>query len=110
MDIINNFYAMEQISAPGESPITVNRRSDTLTVQLEGNFVGASVQLMGCSDLQNEEFHVITGFDSSFGLIDEMKTAGIYTFPIEGMGKFKFNVSAINAGSLSVFCRMTTGG
>lgn len=110
MDILNNFYAMESVSAPGESPITVNRRSDTLTVQIEGDFSGASVQLMGCSDLQNEEFHVITGFDTSFGIIDNMETTGIYTFPIEGMGKFKFNVSAIASGSLSVFCRMTTGG
>ena len=110
MDILNNFYAVELISAPGESPVTVNRRGDTLTVQLEGIFTGASVQLLGCSDLQNDEFHPIVGFDSSFGLVDTMAEAGIYTFPIEGMGKFKFNIAAIGSGSLSVFCRVTTGG
>ena len=110
MDILNNFYAIKEASAPTTSEETWNRQGDTLTVQLEGNFVGAEVKILGCSDLEIEEFHPITGFDSSFGLTDTMKTAGLYTFPIEGMGKFKVEVAAINGGSMSVFCRVTTGG
>ena len=110
MDILNNFYAIKDASTPTTSEETWNRRGDTLTVQLEGNFVGAEVKVLGCSDLEIEEFHPITGFDSSFGLTETVKTAGLYTFPIEGMGKFKVEVAAINGGSMSVFCRVTTGG
>lgn len=110
MDILNNFYAIKDATAPTTSEETWNRRGDTLTVQLEGSFVGAKVKILGCSDLESQEFHPITGFDSSFGLTDTMETAGLYTFPIEGMGKFKVEIAAINSGSLSVFCRMTTGG
>lgn len=110
MDILNNFYAIKDASVPTTSKETWNKRGDTLTVQLEGDFVGAEVKVLGCSDLEVEEFHPITGFDSSFNLTGIMKTAGFYTFPIDGLGKFKIEVSAINGGSLSVFCRVTTGG
>ena len=98
MDILNNFYAIKDASAPTTSEETWNRRGDTLTVQLEGNFVGAEVKILGCSDLEIEEFHPITGFDSSLGLKDTMKTAGFYTFRMEGMGEFKVKVAAINGG------------
>ena len=110
MDILNNFYAIKDASAPTTSKETWNKLGDTLTVQLEGNFVGAEVKVLGCSDLEVGEFHPITGFDSSFNLTGTMKTAGLYTFPIEGVGKFKVEVAAINGGSMSVFCRVTTGG
>lgn len=110
MDILNNFYAIKDASAPATSEETWNRRGDTLTVQLEGDFAGAAVKVLGCSDLESNEFHTITGFDSSFSLADTMKTAGIYTFPIDGMGKFKIELSAIDGGSMSAFCRVTAGG
>ena len=110
MDILNNFYAIKDASTPTTSKETWNKRGDTLTVQLEGSFVGAEVKVLGCSDLEIEEFHPITGFDSSFNLTDTMKVAGLYTFPIDGMGKFKIDIVAINGGAMSVFCRVTTGG
>lgn len=109
MDILNNFYAIKDASAPTTSKETWNKRGDTLTVQLEGNFTGVAAKVLGCSDLESNEFHTITGFDSSFNLADAMKTAGIYTFPIDGMGKFKIKLSAINSGFMSAFCRVTTG-
>ena len=110
MDILNNFYAIKNASAPTTSKETWNKRGDTLTVQLEGNFSGASVRVLGCSDLESNEFHPLTGFDSSFNIIDTMRSAGIYTFPIEGMGKFKIDATEIDGDSMSAFCRVTTGG
>lgn len=110
MDILNNFYAIKDASAPTTGKETWNKRGDTLTVQLEGNFTGVEARVLGCSDLESNEFHPITGFDSLFNLVDAMKTSGIYTFPIDGMGKFKVDLSAINGGSMSAFCRVTTGG
>lgn len=110
MDILNNFYAIKDASAPTTSKEMWNKRGDTLTVQLEGAFTGAEAKVLGCSDLESDEFHPITGFDVAFNLVDTMKTAGIYTFPIGGMGKFKIELSAINGGAISAFCRVTTGG
>lgn len=110
MDILNNFYAIKDASAPTTGKETWNKRGDTLTIQLEGTFTGVEAKVLGCSDLESDEFHTITGFDSSFNLVDTMGAAGIYTFPIGGMGKFKIELSAINSGAVSAFCRVTTGG
>lgn len=109
MDILNNFYAIKDSSSPMISKETWNKRGDTLTVQIEGNFNG-EVKVVGCSDLEANEFHYISGFDSSFNIIDTMSTNGIYTFPIDGMGKFRIEVASLYSGTVSVFCRVTTGG
>ena len=110
MDILNNFYAIKDASTPTTSKETWNKRGDTLTVQLEGNFVGAEDKVLGCSDLEIEEFHPITGFDSSFNLTDTMKTAGLYTFPIDGMGIFLIVFVSIFGFFFFVFWRVTKGG
>ena len=109
MDILNNFYALKDTTAPMESAPTTNIQAETLTVQVEGTGNGISLQLLGCSDLKSDEYHVMTGFTSDFNITSEMTENGIYTFPVDGMGRFKFNLTAISGGSVTVFCRMTTG-
>ena len=109
MNILNNFYALKDANAPMSGPETWNKRGDTLTVQAEGTFTG-ELLVLGCSDLESEEYHVLSGFDSSFNIVDKMVAAGIYTFPIEGMGKYRVKLNAISGGKVSAFCRVTTGG
>lgn len=109
MDILNNFYALKDATAPMESETTTNIQAETLTVQVEGTGTGISLQLLGCSDLKSDEYHVMTGFTSDFKIANEMTANGIYTFPVDGMGRFKFNLAAVGGGSVTVFCRMTTG-
>ena len=109
MDILNNFYALKDATAPMESETTTNVQAETLTVQVEGTGAGVSLQLLGCSDLKSDEYHVMTGFTSDFKITNEMTENGIYTFPVGRMGRFKFNLAAIGGGSVTVFCRMTTG-
>ena len=108
-DILNNFYALKDATSPMESETTTNVRAETLTVQVEGTGTGISLQLLGCSDLKSEEYHVMTGFTSDFKITNEITENGIYTFPVDGMGRFKFNLAAVGGGSVTVFCRMTTG-
>lgn len=107
MEIMNNFYALKDATAPMESEATVNVKGETLTVQVDGNGDGISLQLMGCADLKSDEYYAITGFTSDFAMTDTISAKGIYTFPIDGLGRFKFNLSAIGSGSITVFCRMT---
>lgn len=47
MDILNNFYAIKDASTPTTSKETWNKRGDTLTVQLEGDFVGQKLKFSG---------------------------------------------------------------
>ena len=107
MEIMNNFYALKDATAPMESEATVNVKGETLTVQVDGNGDGISLRLMGCADLKSDEYYAITGFASDFEMIDTITANGLYTFPIDGLGRFKFNLSAIGGGSVTVFCRMT---
>ena len=107
MEILNNFYALKDVSAPMESDFTTNIKGETLTVQVEGTGNGISLQLMGCPDLKSDEYHAMTGFTSDFNSVGEITGNGIYTFPIDGLGRFKFNLSAIGGGSVTVFCRLT---
>lgn len=109
MDILNNFYALKDAAAPTEGPETWNKRGDTLTVQVEGTFNG-ELQVLGCSDLESDEYHALSGFDSSFNIVDTMTASGIYTFPIDGMGKYVIKLNSIASGKVSAFCRVTTGG
>lgn len=109
MDILNNFYALKDATVPMEGPETWNKRGDTLTVQVEGTFSG-EIQVLGCSDLESDEYHALSGFDSSFNIVDTMSASGIYTFPIDGMGKYVIKLNSIASGKVSAFCRVTTGG
>ena len=40
MDILNNFYALKDATAPMESETTTNIQAETLTVQVEGTGTG----------------------------------------------------------------------
>lgn len=109
MEIMNNFYAFKDVTAPAESEPTVNIKGESLTVQVDGTGTGVSLQLMGCADLKSDEYYTITGFTSNFETTDTITANGLYTFSIDGLGRFKFSLSAIGGGSVTVFCRMTTG-
>lgn len=106
MEIMNNFYAFKDATTPAESEPTINIKGESVTVQVDGTGTGISLQLVGCADLKSNEYYVITGFDSGFKTIDTITTNGLYTFPVDGLGRFKLNLSAINEGSVTVFCRM----
>ena len=110
MDILNNFYAFEGASEAAESEPTTNVKAETLTVQVEGTATSMSLEVLGCSDLKSDEYHVLTGFTSDFNLTSEMTANGIYTFPVDGLGRFKLNLTSVSGGEVTVFCRMTTGG
>ena len=110
MHILNNFYALQGESNATESETTTNVKAETLTVQVEGTATSMSLEVLGCSDLKSDEYHVLTGFTSDFNLTSEMTANGIYTFPVDGLGRFKFNLTSVSGGEVTVFCRMTTGG
>lgn len=102
----NKFYAYEGDLINGESKVTSNNSAETLTVQVD-NLTG-SLELYGAVDLTSDNFYKISGYTLGFSIIDKITADGIYNFPIEGMGKFKFEATNTNA-DLKVFCRMTKG-
>ena len=110
MQILNNFYAFEGASEAAESEPTTNVKAETLTVQIEGSATSMSLKVLGCSDLRSDEYQVLPGVTSDFSLTSEMTANGLYTVPVEGMGRFKFDLASVSGGEVTVFCRMTTGG
>lgn len=104
---INGFYAYKGDLTNGESKPTFNNGAETLTIQVDG--LAGKITLHGAVDTHSDIFYKMTGFDGGYEHISEITTDGIYSFSIEGIGKFKFEAENTNT-DLKVFCRMTRGG
>lgn len=109
MVIVNNFYFLEGVSAAKTSDISHNMNAETLTIQIDGTATSFSAQLLGCSDLRSDTFYPLTGFDAQFNATQTLTAKGIYTFGIEGIAKFKLNLTAISGGSITAFAKTTKG-
>lgn len=103
---MNSFYAYKGDLINGESKITFNNGAETLTIQVDE--LAGKLTLHGAVDTHSDIFYKLTGFDSGFEHLTEITTDGIYSFSIEGIGKFKFEAENTNT-DLKVFCRMTKG-
>lgn len=106
MVTINGFYAYKSGLINGESKSTFNNGAEMLTIQVDK--LAGKITLFGAVDLQSDIFYKMTGFDNSYEHVTEITTDGIYSFSIEGIGKFKFETENTNP-DLKVFCRMTKG-
>lgn len=89
MVVVNNFYAYKDKNVAGESDITTNMSAESLTVQAT-DLVGETLELYGATDLVSDDFYKISAITPSFDLVDSIMEDGIYTFPIDGIAKFKF--------------------
>lgn len=106
MVVVNNFYAYKNAPVTGESKETSNTQAETLSVQVTG--LNGTLKVVGATDMVSEEFYPLTGFTLAFDLIDEITEDGIYNFPIDDVGKFKFVATGAGEGT-KVFCKMTKG-
>lgn len=104
---IKTFYAYgKERPITGESLVIFNNSAETLTMQVDE--LAGSVEVYGTADFDSDVFYKLTGNNSSFELLNQITTDGIYYFSIEGLAKIKFE--AVNTNKdLIVFCRMTKG-
>lgn len=110
MTTVNNWYAFSKVDEPQESELTANVQGETLTVQVEGDATSVSLTLLGQVDFAQEEFIPISGVNvSGFKPINSITANGIYIFPIENIARFKFNLTAVDGGAVTVFCRIGKG-
>ena len=72
MITLNNFYFLNNVSAAIESPVTHSMRGESLMLQVEGTASSMKIQVLGCSDLASEEFHVLSGLDMAYNLSNEI--------------------------------------
>ncbi len=105
----NNFYFLNKATEAVESSVTHNTRGEVLTLQVEGEATSLKLQVLGCSDMASDEFHVLSGFDTAYNLLDTMTENGIYTYGIEGVGKIKVLLLEAPGGQVSVFGKITMG-
>lgn len=103
----NNFYFLNEVNEVAESAVTHNTRGEVLTLQVEGEATTVGLQVMGCSDMASDEFHVLSGFDTSYDLSDSITKKGIYTYGIDGIAKIKVKLNEVSGGSVSVFGKIT---
>lgn len=106
MLIVNNFYAYKDAPVTGESRVTSNSQAETLSVQVTG--LNGTLKVVGATDIIAEDFYTLTGFTTAFDMVDEITEDGIYNFPIDDVGKFKFVATGEGEGT-KVFCKMTKG-
>lgn len=109
MVIVNNFYFLRDASVAQVSENTRNSNCETLTVQFDGTATSFAAQILGSVDLASDTYYPLTGFDTTFNDVQTLTTKGIYTFGIEGIAKFKLNLTEISGGSISAFAKMTKG-
>ena len=105
----NNFYFLNEVSVAMESPITHNTRGEVLTLQVEGTASAVKLQVLGCSDMASDEFHVLSGLNTAYNHLDTITEKGIYTYGIEGMGKIKVVLLEVSGGEISAFGKVTMG-
>ncbi len=103
----NNFYFLNEVSVVMESPITHNTRGEVLTLQVEGEATAVGIQVLGCSDMASDEFHILSGFDTAYNLSDTITKKGIYIYGIDGVAKIKVKLNEVSGGSVSVFGKIT---
>ena len=109
MITLNNFYFLHNVSAAMESPVTHSMRGESLMLQVEGTASSMKIQVLGCSDLASEEFHVLSGLDMAYNLSNEITQKGLYIFGIEGITKIKVVLSEVSGGAISAFGKITAG-
>lgn len=109
MVCINNYYFLKDVNVAKEGNIYHNMQGESLTLQIEGDAAAFTLQILGCSDMASEEYHVLSGLDTAYNLLDTFTTNGIYVFGIDGIGKIKVVLSEIGGGKLSAFGKMTKG-
>lgn len=108
MIVFNNFNVFKDVTAAQESEITINTQGEVATVQVSGGATGISLSLLGQSDFRSTDWFPVSAIKlEGLDLVDTITSDGIYQFPIDGIGRFKFNLSAIGGGSVSVFCKVT---
>lgn len=105
----NNFYFLDKVSVAIESPVTHNMRGESLTLQIEGTASSMKLQVLGCSDMASEEYHILSGLDTTYNLLDTITKKGIYMYGIEGIAKIKVILTEVGGGELSAFGKVTMG-
>lgn len=109
MTAVNNFYVFKDAQSAQESGYTGNVVSDSLYVEVDGDFTSLEIEVKGVVDHDQENYVNIGGTNiSTFDFVSTIKSKGIFLFPIEGLGRFKFNLKTIT-GTVTVFCRMIKG-
>lgn len=103
---INRFYAFNGKEVKGESAVTTNISSETLSIQVDG--LNGTLEVWGCVDLNSDNYYKLSGFDADFNIVSTISADGIYSFAIEDVQKFKFKAAGNNADA-KVFCKMAKG-
>lgn len=109
MIIINNFYALQEATAPVESAFTANTTGDSILVEVTGDASAFEIEVKGVVDHEQENYTNLGGVNlTSYDYVATIKNKGIFLFPIEGIGRFKFNLKSVT-GKVTVFCRVVKG-
>ena len=109
MVVVNNFYFLKDVSSAQTSNITKNMCGENLTIQIEGTGSSFSLKLLGCSDMDSNDYFELTGLTPSFQTLQSMTSNGIYSFGIEGIAKLKLQLVSIGGGSVTAFGKITKG-
>lgn len=104
-------YAFENATAAGVSDVYSNNNGESLTVQVTTSASSFSLAAEGKAGYKaTDEYTALCGInESTFATTETVTAAGIYVFPVDGMTNFRFNLSAVSGGEISVYFVTTKG-
>ena len=109
MAIINSYYAFQKATdaAVKESG---NTQGETLIIQVTSTASAFKLKFYGKVDFEAEDMYPINAVNlSSFDVLSEIKESGLYTISIDGLALTKAELSDVEGGEVTVFCRVKGG-
>ena len=100
-----------QVNVVGPTGVIFNNKSinpaDMVCFEVSGNFTNARIIPEGLIDIKHGEWTSMKAIDKSTMLfVPEIISKGQYLLPIMGLSYLRFNVLAIDTGSINIYAKV----
>lgn len=101
--MIDEMRFFDNATTTGESKVFGNTKGGVLTLQISGSATAFSFSLLGCLNIESEEFVELQGINMhNFSLDTAITTPGIYEFDISGIRQLKVTLNSIEGGDITI--------
>lgn len=103
MKIINAIQFLDNATSPQESEVLINTSGSQLTLDISGSATTFALKILGSATLTvTDTWTPLSAINlSDYTIASIIATKGIYTIPIDGIGRIKISLTETN-GATSV--------
>ena len=107
--ILNSEYIFKDLSHTETKEIS-NVNGELLVIQVTGNAVNKSIQILGISDLESEEFVKLQSINmTDFSITNDIVNNGLYQIDISAVRKIRIVIESIENGTVSILGNIKEG-